>query len=184
MPKSTMPDQLPEDPRIASFLSRNATFAQTYKPAPPFSNFLSKPPSHSRIIIITCFDGRVDPRKYFDLQPGDAVIISNAGGRVNADALRSVIVLDDLLKVGTVIVVHHTDCGAMHTSNESIRARLKERAPEKAGEIDGMDFQLFQDVQESVRHDMGVVKASPYLDVQVLGYVYDVTHGTVEEIKI
>ena len=72
----------------------------------------------------------------------------------------------------------------MHTSNESIRARLKERAPERTGEIDEMDFQLFKDVHESVRHDMGVVKASPYLDVQVLGYVYDVTSGTVAEVKI
>ena len=179
-----MAQETPKDPRIANFLSRNAAFAQTYKPAPPFSNFLAKPPINARIIIITCFDGRVDPCKYFGLQPGDAVVISNAGGRVNADALRSIIVLDDLLKVGTVVVVHHTDCGLMHTSNESIRARLKARAPERAEEITEMDFQLFKDVDESIKHDIGVVKASPYLDVQVLGYVYDVTSGTVEEVKI
>ena len=116
--------------------------------------------------------------------PGDAVLISNAGGCVNADALRSVIVLDDLLKVGTVIVVHHTDCGVSHTSNESIRAKLKARAPQQAQEIDGMDFELFEDVHQSVRHDMSIVKASAYLDVQVLGYIYEIEHGTVEEIKI
>ena len=67
--------------------------------------------------------------------------------------------------MGTVIVVHHTDCGVMHTSDESIRARLKARAPEKAREIDEMDFQLFKDVHESIKHDMGVVTASSYLDV-------------------
>ena len=103
---------------------------------------------------------------------------------MDPDVLRSLIVLDDLLVVGTVIVVHHTDCGVLHTSDESIRAKLKERAPEKAVAIDDMGFRLFEDVHESVRHDMGVVKGSPYLDVQVLGYVYDVTHGTVEEVNL
>ena len=47
-----------------------------------------------------------------------------------------------------------------------------------------MNFQLFKDVHESIKYDMGVVKASPYLDVQLLGYAYDVTSGTVEEVKI
>lgn len=103
---------------------------------------------------------------------------------MNADALRSLIVLDDLLVVGTVIVVHHTDCGLVHTSDDSIRAKLKKRVPEKAKEIDGMEFELFKDVHQSVRHDMSIVKASPYLNVQVLGFVYDITHGTVEEVKI
>ena len=103
---------------------------------------------------------------------------------MNADVLRSLIVLDDLLVVGTVFVVHHTDCGLLHTSDESIRAKLKESAPEKGHEIDGMEFGLFKDVHESVRQDMDVVKGSPYLNVQVLGYIYDVTIGTVEEVNI
>ena len=179
-----MAEEEPIDSRVANFLSRNAIFAQNYKPASPFAKLLANPQVHPRIMIISCFDGRVDPRKFFGLQPRDAIIISNAGGRVNGDALRSLIILDDLLVVGTVIVVHHTDCGLVHTSDESIRAKLKERAPEKASEIDSMDFELFQDVHQSVRHDMGIVKASPYLNVQVLGFIYDVTHGTVEEVKI
>lgn len=179
-----MADAKVEDNRVASFLSRNATFAEAHKPAPSFAKLLASPPVDPRITIVSCFDGRADPRQFFGLQPGDAVLISNAGGRVNADVLRSLIVLDDLLVVGTVIVVHHTDCGLLHTSDESIRAKLKKRAPEKASEIDGMGFELFKDVHESVRHDIGVVKASPYLNVQVLGYIYDITNGTVEEVKI
>ena len=176
-----MAKENPEDNRVASFLSRNATFAQSYKPGPSFTDFMTR--VYRRIVIVTCFDGRADPRDFFDLQPGEAVLLKNAGGRVNGDALRSLIVLDSLLRVGTVIVVHHTDCGLTHTSDESIRARLKDRAPEKAQEIDGMEFQAFRDMHQSVRHDMDVLKASPYLDIQVLGYVYDVAHGTVEEVK-
>lgn len=173
-----------EDNRVASFLSRNATFAKTHQPAPSFAKILANLPIQPRIVIISCLDARADPHQFLGLQPGDALVIGNAGGRVNPDVLRSLIVLDDLLVVGTVIVVHHTDCGVLHTGDESIRAKLKERAPEKAKEIDGMGFGLFKDVHESLRHDMGVVKGSPYLNVQVLGYVYDVTHGNVEEVNI
>lgn len=90
---------------------------------------------------------------------------------MNPDVLRSLIVLDDLLVVGTVIVVRHTDCGLLHTSDGSIRAQLEERVPEKANEIDGMGFGLFKDVHESVRHDMAFVKGYPYLDDRVLGYI-------------
>ena len=81
-------------------------------------------------------------------------------------------------------MVHHTDCGLMHTSNQSIRARLKQSAPERAEEIDEMDFELFKDVHESIKHDMGVVKATPYPDVPLLGYVYNVMTRTVKEVKI
>lgn len=43
--------------------------------------------------------------------PTEAAVLSNAGGRVNADALRSIYVLDSIAGVGTVIVVHHTGNG-------------------------------------------------------------------------
>ena len=40
-------------------------------------------------------------------------------------------------------------------------------------------------LRQSVKDDMEVVKSSPYLkkDLKVLGFVYDITHGTVEEVK-
>ena len=38
----------------------------------------------------------------------EAAVVSNAGGRVTADALQSIMVLDSFVGVGTVIVVHHT----------------------------------------------------------------------------
>lgn len=98
--------------------SRNATSAKTYRPSPPFAKLLVKTPMHPYINIVTCFDGHLDPRNFSGLQPEDTVLISNA------DALRSLIVLDDLLRVNRVTKVHHTDCGLIHTSNELIRAKL------------------------------------------------------------
>ena len=38
----------------------------------------------------------------------EAAVVSNAGGRVTADALQNIMMLDNFVGVGTVIVVHHT----------------------------------------------------------------------------
>ena len=38
----------------------------------------------------------------------EAAVVSNAGGRVTGDALQNIMMLDNFVGVGTVIVVHHT----------------------------------------------------------------------------
>ena len=35
-------------------------------------------------------------------------VLNNAGGRIDDDAIRSIIVLDSIATVGTVIIVHHS----------------------------------------------------------------------------
>lgn len=80
-------------------------------------------------------------------------------------------------------MVHHTDRGLVHTSNESIRAKLKQRAPDKAQEVDGREFEFFKDVQQSIKYNVAVVKVSPYLDVQVLKHIYEVMHSSIVDVK-
>ena len=89
---------------------------------------------------VSCFDVRVQPTAFFGLKPGDANVLNNAGGRVDSDAIRSLIVLDSIAGVGTVIVVHHTDCGLTHSTDEAIKKLLKDKAPLHAREIEGMKF--------------------------------------------
>jgi len=38
---------------------------------------------------------------------------------------------------------------------------------------------------DSVKNDTGILKASPFVGkgIEVLGYVYDITKGTVEEVR-
>ena len=100
----------------------------------------------------------------------EAAVVSNAGGRVTADALQNIMVLDSFVGVGTAIVVHHTgefnpilpssltevslaqtltgaallspkDCGMSHTTDEMLKQKLKERTdPEHEKEVDAMEF--------------------------------------------
>jgi carbonic anhydrase len=65
--------------------------------------------------------------------------------------LRSIRTLSGIMSngkntVGAVAVVHHTDCGLLNHSNESVREHLKINANlsgDRAKEVDGMDMGSF-----------------------------------------
>ncbi|KAH0495081.1 hypothetical protein TgHK011_008652 [Trichoderma gracile] len=110
--------------------------------------------------------------------------IRNAGGRAS-EALRSIICVDQMLGVGGVIVIHHTDCGLTHLRNEYLHKALTEKAPGNADEIAKMEFGEILDLEASVVEDMKILKDSPYLrkDLKVYGYVYDIKTGKLQEVK-
>jgi len=59
------------------------------------------------------------------LKTGDAHIIRNAGGIVTDDTLRSLLVSHYLLGTEEIMVINHTDCGLMHTSESDLRTRIQ-----------------------------------------------------------
>jgi carbonic anhydrase len=112
------------------------------------------------VLMISCLDPRCVPEKFFDLKTGgqlyssapqsvpnsadmdlptEAGVIRNAGGQVKP-VLRDILIADFLLGIREIVLVHHTDCGTTKYRDEQIRASLKERLPDHAKEIDGMDF--------------------------------------------
>ena len=78
-----------------------------------------------RLAIVTCMDARLMPPDALGLQPGDAHIIRNAGGRVTDDVLRSLAVSCAVLGVRRIVVIPHTQCG-MYKSEEEIRAAIRD----------------------------------------------------------
>ncbi|KAI8401530.1 hypothetical protein FOFC_18399 [Fusarium oxysporum] len=101
---------------------------------------------HSRHLTaeVTCSDARVDPRDYFGLKFGEALVIRNAGGRA-VDAFRSLEVMGSIAPIGLIVVVHHTDCGGMFTTEEEIRSKLSDRAPAHAASIKDKWFGTFRE---------------------------------------
>lgn len=51
-------------------------------------------------------DARLDPAKVLGLEEGDAHVIRNAGGRT-IDALRSLVISQQLLGTREIVIVHH-----------------------------------------------------------------------------
>lgn len=62
-------------------------------------------------------DARLDPAQVLGIELGSAHVIRNAGGRA-ADALRSVIISQQLLGTREIIIVHHV--GFLSLSRPSV----------------------------------------------------------------
>ena len=116
-------------------------------------------PPARHVAVLVCMDARIDPARALGLQEGDAHVIRNAGGRA-ADALRSLVISEQLLGTTEIVVIHHTDCGMLTFSNGDLRKKVKQ---ELHTDADHIDFLPFKDLEQSVRDDVTFLKESPLL---------------------
>jgi len=145
-------------------------------------------------------DARLDPAKFAGLAEGDAHVIRNAGGRASDDAIRSLIISAKLLGTREWFVIHHTNCGMEFFTNEVMRGLLadsigpatlvdgawKNHSNEPGSRAgDSIEWLTIQNQAQSVRDDIERIKAHPLVPpgIAVYGYVYDVSNGTLNEIK-
>src|ERR1700730_524191 len=76
-----------------------------------------------RLAVLTCMDTRLSIRT-LGLTTGDAHIIRNAGGIVTEDALRSLLISHYLLDTEEFMIINHTDCGLMMTTEEDLWTKI------------------------------------------------------------
>ena len=142
---------------------------------------LPMPPAR-HLAIVTCMDARIIPEAAFGIAEGDAHVIRNAGGRAK-DALRSLVISQRLLGTNEVAVIHHTDCGMLTFTNDSIRRKIQAEVGADAGHL---DFLPFADLERSVAEDVNLLRSSPLIPrrIPIRGFVYDVGSGTLTEVVI
>ena len=135
----------------------------------------------TKVAIVTCMDSRLHVAPALGLALGDAHILRNAGGRVTEDMIRSLVISQQQMGTREIVVLHHTDCGAQTFNNEDFQEHLK---CELGVDVSGQDFLPFQDIDESVREDMKLLRECPLIpdDVIISGAVYDVDSGSMREI--
>src|ERR1700680_3868143 len=76
------------------------------------------PEPRLRSVILTCMDARIDPVSLFDLTPGDAHVLRNAGARATPDVLRSLALSQAVLGTREVLVLGHTGGGLLRLTEE------------------------------------------------------------------
>ena len=135
----------------------------------------------TKVAIVTCMDSRLHVAPALGLALGDAHILRNAGGRVTEDMIRSLVISQQRMGTREIVVLHHTDCGAQTFNNEDFQEHLK---CELGVDVSVQDFLPFQDIDESVREDMKLLRECPLIpdDVIISGAVYDVDTGSMREI--
>lgn len=155
------------------FMEANARFAANFT-----MRDLPRAPAR-RVAVITCMDARMNPMKILGLEDGDANVIRNAGGRA-ADAIRTLVISQQLLGTREIAVVHHTDCGMLNFTQEGLQKKLRDELRVEAE----MDFLPFTDLEQSVRDDVHLLATSPLLlpDTAIRGYIYDVHTGRLREV--
>ena len=129
-------------------------------------------------------DARIDPAAAYGIDLGDAHVIRNAGGNAK-DALRSIIISNQLLGTTEIILVKHTDCGMLTFQNADARGVVEKNLGSEAGQaVSNLDFQPFPDLEQAVKDDLEFLKANPAVSKQatVSGWVYEVETGKTRQV--
>jgi carbonic anhydrase len=135
---------------------------------------------------VTCMDARIDPAAAYGISLGDAHVIRNAGGNAK-DALRSLVISEQLLGTTEILLLKHTGCGMLTFKNEDaaavVRQNLGDKAVASLSEFNA-DFQPFPDLEEAVKSDVEYLKASELIpdNVAISGWVYEVETGRVHRV--
>ncbi|KAL1901021.1 hypothetical protein Sste5346_002086 [Sporothrix stenoceras] len=172
-------------PRIADFLERNK--AVQHKPLPFLQELREQGSQGPSTIIITCLDPRCVPETFFDLHAGEVLVHRNAGGSVKT-ALRDIATLDALFNLEEICIIHHTDCGTTHISDEEVREHIR-KGTDKSNyaEIDNMEVYTIQNIEESVKADLEWVRETPFIRSDLKkgaqGFVFDIKTGLVTKVE-
>lgn len=178
---------------LKAVLAANATYAENFGD----KSKLGMQPAR-QFAILTCMDARLDPAKYAGLSEGDAHVVRNAGGRVNDDSIRALIISGKILGTREWFVIHHTECGAALVtedmlSGDSVAAQKaaaakKDSSYDKAnGDSTGTDQDRQADLTAEtakVVEDVRLLRNHPQVapDITIYGFVYDVRSGRLIEV--
>jgi len=160
---------------IDEVLQANEAYARTHNP------LHQSPIPKRRLAVLTCMDTRLSYAS-LGLMQGDAHVIRNAGGIVTDDSMRSLLVSHFLLQSEEFMIINHTDCGLMKTSEEELRTNIERRTGTAV--ISPERFYAFANVEKNVKHQLQKLKSHPWImkEVKVRGFVYDVESGRLKEV--
>ncbi len=132
--------------------------------------------AHAGVAMVTCMDSRIDPLAMIGLQPGDAKILRNPGGRVTGRALVALVLSVTLLRVERVLVVPHTRCAMASASEAELRRQISAATGQDAS---WTEVGAVADQEAALHEDVAKVRSHPLIGdhVEVGGFLYDVDTG-------
>ncbi len=139
---------------------------------------LPMPPGR-HVAVVACMDARLDVYRLLGLELGQAHVIRNAGGAVDDDAIRSLVISQRLLGTTEIVLVHHSDCGMLTFDGEALAAQIEA----DTGIRPDFSFESFDDLDSDVRQSIARIQANPFLPHKnVRGFVYQVESGKLREV--
>ncbi len=163
------------DSDFDDLLAANATYAETFDLA-GFDGV-----AHRGVAVVTCMDSRIDPLRMLGLEPGDAKIFRNPGGRVTNAALEALVMGVHLLGVERILIVPHTRCAMATATEAELRAKVSAASGKDAS---WTSWDVVTDQAAALRDDVAIVRAHPLIPerVPVGGFLYDVDTGLLDRL--
>ncbi len=154
-------------------IANNRAYATAYVPDRPL-------PPRRRLAVVACMDSRLDVFAMLGLEVGDAHVMRNAGGVITDDMIRSLCISQRKLGTREIILIHHTDCGALTFTDDELRNQLLE----ETGLKPTWSPESFRDLDADLRQSMERIRRSAFLvdTTQVRGFVFDVHTGELREV--
>ncbi len=154
-------------------LAENARYIETFE-----RSALTAAPLRG-LAILACMDARLDVQRALGLRTGDAHVIRNAGGLATDDAIRSLIVSQQLLGTEEIVVIGHTGCGLLGIDEDALRERLRT----SSGHSLDIAFGSFAELEASIHAQVETLRTHAWLKrVPVHGLVFDVETGRLTEV--
>lgn len=116
-------------------------------------------------------------------------MIRNAGASAK-DALRSLVISEQLLGTTEILVIKHTGCGMLTFANSDAVGVVKQNLGDEAvKELDSAfksEFLPFPVLEEAVKSDVEFLKESKLIpdSITVSGWVYEVETGKVRSVVV
>jgi carbonic anhydrase len=177
----------PSVSHLDELLKRNKKFAAEQSsdgaPLPSLPQVLP----NVKAIVIGCADMRVDPAHVLGLQPGEAVVLRNVGGRITPGLLQQLGLLGRIGQVAGetlggggefhLVVLQHTDCGITRLAGDPAMLAPYFQVPEA-----DLPNKTVTNPRAAVATDVAILRAIPALPGGWLlsGLVYDVATGLAE----
>jgi len=166
---------------LSELIDRNRVFAARIDPA-----MLAMPTStpESMLLVLTCFDPRVEPAGFLGLTTGDAGVLRNAGGRVDSRVIEDISFLAMRFRTRMdVAIIHHTQCGTGVLAEPAFRRAFADHAGLDAADLAA---KAVTEPAETVRRDVKKMLASPLMSNDVLtsvsGLVLKLETGLLETV--
>ena len=136
---------------------------------------------HPFAVVICCSDSRVIPEAIFGTTFGELFVIRVAGNVLGDHQLGSIQYAVEHLGVRTVVMLGHTQCGAI---GAALEGHVQGYVASVIGEIRlaiGPETDPGAAARLNVRHGVKRIReAFPDPDLDIRGAVYDIAGGTVE----
>lgn len=172
------------------------SFNQQFVDSGEYAKFFTDKYPERELAILSCMDARIIellPRA-LGLKNGDAKLIKNAGAVVThpwGSVMRSLLIAVFELKVKEIMVIAHHDCGMQKLNPGGFLAKAEQNGIHSdrietlrhAGiDLDGW-LTGFDDVEDSVRHTVSVIRRHPLMPASVAIHGL-VIHPTTGKLKL